>query len=86
MAWGFQTLAGRGGPGALISVWAGRSLVSWAQASRPFPLEPGVTLQSHLPALSGTVPRILITVPTLRPSGSEVLWGTFCKRPVRGGR
>ena len=76
MAWGFQALAGRGGPGALISglkgVW-----VSWAQTSHPFPLERGVTLESHLPALSGTAPRILITVPTLTPSGSEVLWGKF---------
>ena len=33
---------------------------------------------SHLPALSGTKPRILNTVPTRMPSGSEVLWGTFC--------
>lgn len=35
-------------------------------------------LGSHLPAFSGTTPRILITVPTRMPSGSDVLWGTFC--------
>ena len=41
---------------------------------------------SHLPALSGTKPRILSTVPTRMPSGSVVLWGTFCSSQSGSGR
>lgn len=36
-------------------------------------------LGSHLPALSGTTPRILSTLPAWTPSGREVLWGTLCQ-------
>ena len=56
-------------------VWAARSPSQLSlDTSQPYLWGLG----SHLPAFSGTTPRILITVPTRMPSGSDVLWGTFC--------
>lgn len=82
----------RNGLGILRSWWAKLALgllavavSSWGQLSldTSHPLLLG--LDTYLPALSGTTPRILITLPTRMPSGNEVLWGTFYRSRGVGG-
>lgn len=80
MAWGFQDPGGHRWL-ELLPIWAGKSR---GQLSLDTSHHYRWGLGAHLPALSGTTPRILITVPTRMPSGREVLWGTFCRTSGAG--